>query len=328
MADKKNETLKEPIDDGKIDEPIDNVPLYSKKKVMVPFVIISAAIMIAIVYWYLSIAGTIYTDDAFVDGNRTIISSKYAGRISELKAEEGDMVKEGQVLAKLDDSDLSAQEKQSRAALEYAKQNLELATVNSSKNEEDYARAERQFNNNVITKEQFDHAKKSLEAAKAQNAIAQAQIDSASAQLGVVRTQLKNIVIQSPMNGVVAKKWAMPGDVVQVAQPILTVYDISNLWITANLEETKFGRIHLNQTVYVYIDSYKSHKFTGKVIQLGANTASQFSLIPPNNASGNFTKVTQRIPVKISIDSNQDSKDNESIRILPGMSAEVRLNTK
>ncbi|MCK9582358.1 MAG: HlyD family secretion protein [Endomicrobiales bacterium] len=328
MADAKKETLKKSTDNGKIDEPIDEVPLYSKKRVMIPLIISAAVVMIAIVCWYLSIAGTIYTDDAYVDGNRVIVSSKYTGRISELKAEEGDNVKTGQVLVKLDDSDLSAQEKQSKSALEYARQNLELATVNSSKNEEDYARAENQFTNNVITKEQFDHAKKSLEAAKAQDAIAQAQIDSASAQLGVIRAQLKNIVIESPMNGIVAKKWAMPGDVVQVAQPILTVYDISNLWITANLEETKFGRIHLNQTVYVYIDAYKKHKFTGKVIQLGANTASQFSLIPPNNASGNFTKVTQRIPVKISIDLNQDSNKIESVRILPGMSAEVRLNTK
>jgi membrane fusion protein (multidrug efflux system) len=328
MSNEKNSTCKESNNPAEIEESIDDVPLYSKKKLMVPLIICCAVAAILFICWYLSVANTVYTDDAFVDGNRVVISSKYPGKISELLADEGDRVTLGQVLVKLDDSDLRAQEKQSEAALGYARQNLELAVVNLAKNEEDYVRANAQFASNVITKEQFDHAKKSLETAKAQNAIAQAQIDSASAQLGVVRTQLKNIVILSPLNGEVAKKWAMPGDVVQMAQPILTVYDLDHLWVTANIEETKFGHIRLGQEVYVYLDTYRSHKFTGKVIQLGANTAAQFSLIPPNNASGNFTKVTQRIPIKISIELQQDSTKAEPVRILPGMSAEVRLKIK
>ncbi|MCX5778879.1 MAG: HlyD family secretion protein [Elusimicrobia bacterium] len=328
MTTPKNPMVKKSDTDGIIDEPITDVTLYTRKRVMIPLISAGAVVVIACVYWYFSIAGTVYTDDAYVDGNRAIISSKYAGRIAELSVEEGDSVQAGKILVKLDDSDLRAQEKQSQAALDYARHTLELAQVNGTKNEEDYARAESQFTSGVITKEQFDHAKKSLEAARAQNAIAQAQVASASAQLGVVQTQLKNIIIESPMNGVVAKKWAMPGDVVQVAQPILTVYDLDHLWVTANLEETKFGRIRLNQTVYVYLDTYRSHAFIGKVIQLGANTASQFSLIPPNNASGNFTKVTQRIPVKISIALKDDSGRNGPVRILPGMSAEVRLKIK
>jgi membrane fusion protein (multidrug efflux system) len=300
--------------DGRIDEPVDDVPLYTKKRIMVPLIAFFALVVVAMVYWYCTIAGTVYTDDAYVDGDRVVISSKYAGRISELLVDEGDAVKQKQVLVKLDDSDLNAQEK-------LAKASLELAKVNLAKNEDDYRRATAQFNQNVITKEQFDHAKRSLEAS-------QAEVASASAQLGVIQTQLKNIIITSPIDGVVAKKWAMSGDVVQVAQPVFTVYDLDHLWITANLEETKYEHVKLNDTVYVYLDTYKDTKFTGKVIELGANTASEFSLIPPNNASGNFTKVTQRIPIKISVDLNAIKNRPGSMKLLPGMSAEVRLRLK
>jgi len=176
----------------------------------------------------------------------------------------------------------------------------------------------------VISKEQFDHAMKAYEAAKAQGSIAMAQIETAKAQLGVVQTQLANMVINSPMDGVVSKRWALTGDVVQMAQPILSIYDLDHLWVTANLEETDFAGLKLGQKVHIFVDSYGGKKFDGKIIQLGSNTAGQFSLIPPNNASGNFTKVTQRIPVKISIE-YEGPKSKTEPELVPGMSVEVKL---
>ena len=223
------------------------------------------------------------------------------------------MLFRSEVLVRIDDYDLRAQETQAKASLEYAARNLEKA-------QEDYERAKSQFSSSVITREQNDHAKKALELASAQNSIA-------SAQLGVVRTQLTNTIISAPMDGVVSKKWAMPCDVVQISQPIFTIYDIDNLWVTANLEETRYSQIKIGDEVHIYVDSYSGKRFNGKVIQLGANTASEFSLIPPNNASGNFTKVTQRIPVKISIDAGSIKKQYGAV-LLPGMSAEVRLKIK
>jgi membrane fusion protein (multidrug efflux system) len=298
---------------GGLDQDIESVPLYSKKRVMIPSIIALVIAVIGTLYWYFALAGTVSTDDAYIDANRVTLSSKYAGRISELLVDEGSAVKKGDVLVRIDDSDLRAQETQAKASLEYATRNLE-------KSQEDYERAQAQFSSNVITKEQYDHAKKALELAKAQDSIA-------SAQLGVVKTQLTNTMINAPMDGIVSKKWAMPGDVVQIAQPIFTIYDIDNLWVTANLEETRYSQIRLGDEVHIYVDSYGGKKFNGKVIQLGANTASEFSLIPPNNASGNFTKVTQRIPVKISIDASAIKKQHGAV-LLPGMSVEVRLKVK
>ncbi len=199
-----------------------------------------------------------------------------------MKVDEGDSVKKGQLLVRLDDSDLKAQREQAVAQLDYAEKSLELAKVNLSKTQEDYKRARIQYRNNIIPKEQYDHASRAFEASNAQQSIALAQIESAKAQIGVIDTQLGNTVIIAPMDGVVAKRWALAGDVVQMAQPILSVYDLEHLWVTANLEETKYSHIKLNQKVQIEIDTFEGNKFEGKVIQLGSNTAAQFSLIPPN----------------------------------------------
>jgi len=309
------------------DEQIDSVPLMQKKRIIIPVVIILAVLTAAAVYWYLNFAGTISSDDAYIDGDKVTVSSKYLGRIAQLTVDEGSVIKKGDVLVRLENSDLIAQENQSKAQLEYADQNAELAKVNLERAQEDFSRAEPQFNGGIITKEQFDHAQKALEAAKAQSAIASASIDTAKAQLGVIQTQLSNSVITAPMDGVVAKRWQLPGDVVQMAQPILSIYDLDHLWVTSNMEETQFSRLKLGQRVQVFVDSYGSKKFDGKIIQLGSNTAGQFSLIPPNNASGNFTKVTQRIPVKISLDYEGPKNKQEPV-LVPGMSVEVRMKVE
>ena len=306
------------------DETIESVPLLSRKRVMVPAFIAVFILAAAFLYWYLYFRGTVSTDDAFIDGNRVTISSKYLGRISQLSVDEGSVVKKGDVLVKLDVSDLSAQEKQGRAALEFAKESAGLADINLEKAQEDYSRAEKQYDNQIITKEQFDHAKKALQAAKAQSDISTAQIATAKAQLGVTETQLGNMSITAPMDGVVSKRWALPGDVVQMGQPILSIYDIDHLWVTANVEEANFSQLKLGQNVHIFVDSYGGKKFDGKIIQLGANTAGQFSLIPPNNASGNFTKISQRIPIKISI-AYEGPKNKAEPELVPGMSVEVKL---
>jgi membrane fusion protein (multidrug efflux system) len=122
---------------------------------------------------------------------------------------------------------------------------------------------------------------------------------------------------------VIARKWILEGDVVQPGQPIFTIFDMKNIWITAQFEETRLALVTMGAQVEISVDTYPDIKFSGKIIQIGSNTASQFSLIPPNNASGNFTKVTQRVPVKISIE-----KGNSNVNLLPGMSVEVRVKEK
>ncbi len=311
-----------PLDNDEAD--VDLVPLYRKKRVVIPALIVVILAGIALWYWYVNLRGYDSTDDAYIDADRVSVSTKILGRITELTVDEGDTVHAGQVLVRLDESDLRAQEEQAKAALVSAQQSVTLAKVNLDKAADDYRRAEKQFRDHVIPQEQFDHAQKAREIAQAQYTIAVAQVGTAKAQLGVIQTNIQNMTIVAPMNGIVSKRWVLSGDVVQPAQPMLSIYNLSTVWVTANFEETKLSSIRLNDPVEISVDSYPGQTFRGKVIQVGSYTAAQFSLIPPNNASGNFTKVTQRIPVKISI-------ENPSPRVtvlLPGMSVEVRVKVR
>jgi membrane fusion protein (multidrug efflux system) len=310
-------------DDGE-DETIEQVPLFKKMRIILPVLILLTAAVFAGYYWYLNFRQFDSTDDAFIDGNRVAISSKILGRVVFQAAMEGDSVKAGEVLVRLDDSDLRSQEAQAKAAIAASEQNVTLANVNLEKAKDDYARAQKQFGDKVIPQEEFEHAQRASEVAQAQVSIAVAQVGNAKAQLEVIETNLQNTTIVSPMDGVVSKRWLLVGDVVQPAQPIYSVYDTKNIWITAEFEETKLGSIVLNQPVEINIDTYASRPFHGKVFQIGSNTASQFSLIPPNNASGNFTKVTQRVPLKISIDDPRDP----AMPLLPGMSVEVKIRVR
>ena len=296
-----------------------------KIRVIVPLVLIIAGLAVAIWFYLVNKRDFVSTDDAMIDANRVSVSAKMLGRIQNLMVDEGDSVQHGQILVKLADTDLRAQEAQAQAALVLAQENVTLAKVSMKRAEADYERAQAQFRDHVIAKEQFDHAQSEYEAAKARTRIAGAQTQTAAAQLGIVQTQLENTALPSPMSGVVSKRWVLPGDVVQPGQAIFSIYDLKNIWVTANLEETRIGVLHVGDPVSIKVDAYPHEAFTGEVIQIGSNTAAQFSLIPPNNASGNFTKITQRVPVKISIDFPAGSNP---VRLLPGMSVYIKVKVR
>jgi|GEM_PF-5832703 len=201
----------QPVEDNESQD-VETVPLYRKKRVLIPFFLLIVVATWAVWYWYTNFRAYDSTDDAYIDADRVAISSKMLGRITQLTVDEGDTVKAGQVLVRLDDSDVRAQEQLAKAALISAEQNVELAKVNLEKADEDYQRAEKQYKDTVIPKEEFDHAQKARDVADAQQSIAVAQVGSARAQLGVAQTNLQNTIIVSPMDGVVSKRWALAGD--------------------------------------------------------------------------------------------------------------------
>jgi len=237
-------------------------------------------------------------------------------------------VKVGELLVQIDDSDLKSQEAQSRASLDYMQENVSVARIALDRAKDDFDRASIQYKDRVITKEQFDHARKALQMAEAQLSVAQSQVKASQAQLAVVETQLGNTKIIAAASGVIARKWVVPGDIVQAGQPIFTLYNLSDVWVTANFEETKLASIHVGDSVEISVDAYPDQTFHGRVELIGAAAASQFSLIPPNNASGNFTKVTQRVPVKIMILKPDGDAPTDQHKLLPGMSVEVKIRVK
>ncbi len=309
------------------DEDINHVPLYRKKRVLIPFIIFILAVAFGAWYWYQHLRNFVSTDDAYIDADRVSIGAKVLGRIVRITADEGSAVKKGDVLARLDETDLQAQMEQAKANLELARASLPLAKVNVDRATEDYKRADVQIKGAVITQEQFSHAQKALDAAQAEYAIALSRVGVAKAQMGVVEAQLQNMTLSAPFDGVVAKRWLLEGDIVQPGQPIYTIYDIQRVWIAANLEETNLEKVKLQNDVEVHVDTYPSRLFRAKVGLIGDYTAAQFSLIPPNNASGNFTKITQRVPLRIYLDDRApEVRDKYPLR--PGMSVEVKIRVR
>ena len=296
-----------------------------RKRIGVALVVLLLLAALVFSYWYLFLRGWVSTDDAYIDCDQITVSSKILGRLVELAASEGDKVYEGEILARLDSTDLKAQEAQAEAALQYIKQNVPVAQISLDRARDDFKRAEVQFNGDVIPREQYDHARQAVELAQAQYNAAVSQVASCQAQLGVIEAQLQNMRIESRNAGIVAKKWVVVGDIVQPGQPIYTVYDLANVWITANFEETKLASIRVDEPVEISVDAFPGQKLSGRVELIGAAAASQFSLIPPNNASGNFTKVTQRVPVRISVSALDPTGAGVEMALLPGMSVTVRL---
>ncbi|MGD8979946.1 MAG: HlyD family secretion protein [Desulfobacterales bacterium] len=127
------------------------------------------------------------------------------------------------------------------------------------------------------------------------------KLKEATAELEAARLKLAHTTVTSPSDGVVAKKISHIGEVIKAGQPVAIIVDLNNIWVEANLEETQVEHVRLGQSVDLKVDAYPNTRFTGKVINIGAATASEFALIPENRSAGNFTKVTQRIPVKIEV---------------------------
>jgi len=306
------------------DQDIAQVPLYRRKRVAIPALAAVLVLALAAGYWLIRLRDYVATDDAYIDADRASISAKMLGRVAALDVDEGDTVRQGQLLVRLDDTDLRAQLAQARAGLALAENSVTLASVGLQRTQEDFTRIAELFKEGHSTQEQYDHTQKAAEAARADQAIARSKVAAAAAQVNVVAAQLGYTTVTAPFDGIVAKRWVLPGEVVQPAQPMLTIYDLRRVWVTANLEENKIHRVRIGDRVEVSVDAVPGRRFTGTVAQIGRYAASQFALIPVDNTSGNFTKVTQRIPLKVVLDAGSIG----GVPLSPGTSAEIRIKVR
>jgi membrane fusion protein, multidrug efflux system len=153
-------------------------------------------------------------------------------------------------------------------------------------------------------------------AMRARASSAQARVEQAKATLAQAEQNLQYTVVKAPARGVVSRKSVTPGQVIQPGQPMLALVQTDEVWITANFKETQLGDMRPGQRVSVDVDAYEGKTFQGRVDSIAAATGARFSLLPPENATGNFVKVVQRVPVKIVLDQGQDPEH----LLRPGMS--------
>jgi membrane fusion protein (multidrug efflux system) len=246
-----------------------------------------------------------------------------------------------------------------QAGIETAKANVEAAKVRVWNATENFKRYEQLFNQTSATQAQYDaalaekqSAEKQVVVLEKQIQVAQAQLKAAQQQSSASRTQANNAGSQinlaevgmeqqqanidfaklqlsyayiiAPSDGVVSKKNVQVGQLLNPGQIIMSIVDEKQLWITANFKETQIEKMKIGQVVDVKIDAYPNAKFTGKIESIQSATGSKFSLLPADNASGNFVKVVQRIPVKINIDDNK----NDAYYLRAGMNATVAVKVK
>jgi len=231
------------------------------------------------------------------------------------------------------------------AAVEAAKVRLDVAIKN-------FQRFKNLLAQKSATQQQFDGIKAEKEASEAQIKMAQAQVEAAKYQvastkssvqtsdngvslaelsvkqaennLEAAKLQLSYCTIKAPCNGVVSKKNVQKGQVVALGQPLMAIANNENAWIVANFKETQVSEMKVGQEVEIEIDAYSGKEFTGKVESISQATGSKFSLLPADNATGNFVKVTQRIPVKI----NFTDKSTKEYPLRAGMSLAVTVKIK
>lgn len=246
-----------------------------------------------------------------------------------------------------------------QAAIETAKANVEAAKVRVWNATENFKRYEKLFNETSATQAQYDAALAEKQSAEKQVAVLEKQVQVAQAQLkaaqqqasashtqanGVstqvnlaevgtqqqqtnvdfAKLQLSYAYIIAPSDGFISKKNVQPGQLVNPGQILMSIVDVSQLWINANFKETQVERMKVGQEVTVKVDAYPDKTFKGKIESLQAATGSKFSLLPADNATGNFVKVVQRIPVRIAlIDDKNDAYD-----LRAGMNVNVAVKVK
>jgi membrane fusion protein (multidrug efflux system) len=159
-------------------------------------------------------------------------------------------------------------------------------------------------------------APQQVQVTKAQAGAAEARVQQLKAALAQARLNLEYTVVKAPSTGIVSRKTIEVGQVIAAGQPLLALVDTDRLWVTANFKETQLADIRVGQNVDVTVDAMGGQTYTGKVESIAAATGARFSLLPPENATGNFVKVVQRVPVKIVLDQGQDPEH----RLRPGLS--------
>jgi membrane fusion protein, multidrug efflux system len=253
------------------------------------------------------------TDDAQIDGHINPILPRVSGYVEEVLVKENQTVKAGDRLVRIDTRDLQAKMDQDQAAVANARAsvavnraNVVAARTRYEKDAADVQRYKALRDKEEISRQQYDAAVATSEASAAQVQAAQEQVAAAEAQvkqrqadIEAARLQLSYTVLTAPASGIVAKKNVEVGQMVQAGQPLLAIVDGRDMWVTANFKETQLAKMRVGQPVDVEVDAYPGKIFHGRIESLSAATGARFSLLPPDNATGNFTKVVQRVPVKI-----------------------------
>ena len=312
--------------------------------------------VIYLIYW--TLVGRFYetTDDAYVSGNLVQVMPQISGQVTEILADETDHVVKGQPLIYLDKADAEIALKRAEAQLattvrqvrnyyhqvDEMQANVALQTATLEKNKADYARRQKLVVNKFISSEDLQHSKIAVDQAAAALQLAKNQLASAissvsntdlyhhprilEAAVQVRNTYLnwRRTIIYAPETGYVAKRNVEVGQQVSPNTILMVIVPLNQIWVNANFKESQLKNMRIGQPVDLISDTYGSSvNFAGEIVGLSPGAGNTFDLLPPQNATGNWIKIVQRLPVRISIDKNQ--LDKHPLQL--GLSMTVTVNT-
>ncbi|MDR2239840.1 MAG: efflux RND transporter periplasmic adaptor subunit [Zoogloeaceae bacterium] len=333
---------------------------HSSRRKPVLLLLLSAFVLIGLVYgiwWFVQGRHHESTENASVSGNLIRVTPRVAGTVIAVYADDTDYVKQGQLLVDLDDTDARIALTKAEAALgttvRQVSQAFDLVTERQAAvrlNEEvlrqaevDFARRDEQTQLKMVSREESEHARSAVTKAKADLQLARAQLSSAqnavhgaslenhpavlaaAAQLREAWVAVNRCHIRAAGSGYIAKRSIQAGQQVAVGTPLMALVPLDPLWVDANFKEDQLKRLRLGQPVELTSDIYGGGVvFHGKVAGVAPGTGAIFSLLPPQNATGNWIKIVQRLPVRITL----DTKEIAEHPLMVGLSMKVTIDTR
>jgi membrane fusion protein (multidrug efflux system) len=315
--------------------------------------------LLVIVIYYLLGGRYVSTDDAYVQAAKAAISSNVPGQVSTIYVHDNQVVQKGDKLFSLDAQPFQIAVENAHAKLVSARLQVQslkatyhqqLANVQAAQDtliyqQQEFQRQKKLATSGISSQMQLNHATNSFNNAKQQLAAAQQQlanilaslsnnaniavdehplVEQAQAQLNKATLNLSYTTIIAPMDGIVTKvEQLQKGDYINTGAPVFSLISNKDIWIEANFKETQITYMRPGQKATAEIDAYPNKEFTGHVVSTSPGTGSSFSLLPPENATGNWVKIVQRVPVRISIDTNKDSA-----LLGAGLSVSVTVDTQ
>jgi membrane fusion protein (multidrug efflux system) len=311
--------------------------------------------LVWLIYWVFWGRFEEYTDDAYVNGNLVQLMPQVPGTVIEINTDDTQLVLQGQTIIRLDPTDMEIALQRSKADLaqtvrtvkqyfekaEQAQATLILRNADLMKAQLDLKRRVGLVGERAISREEMQHYQSANDVAQAQYDYALHQLRSAQAlvvnshlyshpQVELAKANLKKAYlnlqrtnISAPVTGYVAKRSVQVGQQVAMNTPMLAIVPLNDVWVDANYKESQLSNIRINQPVVLYADANSDVTYHGKVVGLSAGTGAAFSLLPPQNATGNWIKIVQRLPVRVGLDPEELRKNPLQL----GLSMRVTTNT-
>jgi len=323
---------------------------------------IVVVVVLAAIYptyrYYLYFESHVSTDDAYVDGSVSLVSSRIPGTVAKLYVLENWKVKADDLLLTLDTRDYQVRVAQAEAQLARAKQSVDelyaqlqaaeagvnLAGSQLRETQLDFNRAKALPEQNVVSTQFYDQTTTALRVAVADQALAEHQLQQARAALGgdmvdharydrpivqqaqaileAAKLDLSYTEIHSPITGIITRKSVHVGNRIQPGEPLMAIVPVDRLYVTANFKETQLTNVRVGQPADIEADIYPGFIFRGHVDSISVGTGAAFALLPPENATGNWVKVVQRVPVKVVL--NEQPPPDKLLRM--GLSVEVTVD--